>query len=292
MGKKIAIIGSGFIGNSLGKYYHDNGFNVTFYDISESTLSDLKSKGYKVNDSFKEVIEDSKYIFITLPTPTINGKINLIAFNETVEKIINIDNLNDKIFIIKSTITPKTTEELFIKKLINNGKKANQDFGVIYSPEFITEIAKTWDKKGEEISFGTEDRVVIGEGDNNKWGNLFIEDLILNKDIPVVRTSYKEAEMIKYVSNTMLATKISFWNEIFLLSQKLEMNFEDIAKGVSLDKRIGKYGTVTGKAFGGKCLPKDLDAFIGFSEEFREMDILKSVKDINDMMMSEFGVRE
>ena len=137
-----------------------------------------------------------------------------------------------------------------------------------------------------------EDRVVIGEGENKKWGNLFIEELILNKDIPIVRTSYKEAEMIKYVANTMLATKISFWNEIFLLSKDLDMNFDDIAKGVSLDKRIGKYGTVTGKAFGDKCLPKDLDAFITFSKEYRDMEVLKSVKDVNEMMNNRFGRRE
>ena len=98
--------------------------------------------------------------------------------------------------------------------------------------------------------------------------------------------------MIKYASNCMLATKISYWNEIFLICKELGIDSQAIANIVSLDSRIGKYGTVHGKAFGGKCLPKDLKAFISFAAKHYEPELLKAVEDINEEMKKKYGVKE
>ena len=98
--------------------------------------------------------------------------------------------------------------------------------------------------------------------------------------------------MIKYASNCMLATKISYWNEIFLICKELGIDSQVVANIAGLDPRIGKYGTVHGKAFGGKCLPKDLKAFVAFAERYREVKLLKAVDDINEEMKNKYGVRE
>nr|QNO53210.1 UDP-glucose 6-dehydrogenase AglM [Methanosarcinales archaeon ANME-1 ERB6] len=90
----------------------------------------------------------------------------------------------------------------------------------------------------------------------------------------------------------MLATKISYWNEIFLICEKLGIDCQEIADIVALDPRIGKYGSVHGKAFGGKCLPKDLKAFIHFAERHLNPKLLKAADEINEGMKEKYGVRE
>ncbi len=90
----------------------------------------------------------------------------------------------------------------------------------------------------------------------------------------------------------MLTTKISFWNEIFLICQKLGIDSQQVANTVALDSRIGKYGTVHGKSFGGECLPKDLEAFISFANGYHNPVLLTAVKQINDYTTKNYGVRE
>lgn len=290
---KIGIIGSGFIGKQLGFYFCKNNFNVIFYDISQKIIDDLKISGYNSTCNIKD-LNDYDCLFITVSTPTVNNEIDLTAIKSVAKNIGENLDLNNKIIVLKSTILPKTTEDIFLKELkLFTKNEYNKDFGIIYNPEFITEIAQTWSTETNfNINFGNEDRVVIGESDNNYWGNIYIDKYILNKNIPLLRCSYSEGEMIKYVSNCMLATKISYWNEISELSKKIGVDIDIIAKGVSLDKRIGKYGTITGKAFGGKCLPKDIKAFISFSQKYINPNLLKSVLTVNEDMAKNYGVRE
>jgi UDPglucose 6-dehydrogenase len=98
--------------------------------------------------------------------------------------------------------------------------------------------------------------------------------------------------MIKYASNCMLATKISYWNEVFLICKKSGIHSQTIADIASIDQRIGKYGTVHGKAFGGKCLPKDLKAFVSLAKEYKEARLLEAVDEVNEEMKKKYGVRE
>jgi len=86
--------------------------------------------------------------------------------------------------------------------------------------------------------------------------------------------------------------KISYWNEIYLICKELGIDSQGVANIVGFDPRIGKYGTVHGKAFGGKCLPKDLKAFISFAKKYRNVRLLKAVDDINEEMKEKYEVRE
>ena len=159
------------------------------------------------------------------------------------------------------------------------------------NPEFLTEISGTWSKvEGTKKDFFTEDRIVIGEYDK-KSGDI-LEELYKPLNKPIYKTDLKTAELIKYASNCMLAAKISYWNEIFLICKELGIDSQGAANIVGLDPRIGKYGTVHGKAFGGKCLPKDLKAFISFAKKYRNVRLLKAVDEINEEMKEKYEVRE
>ena len=156
------------------------------------------------------------------------------------------------------------------------------------NPEFLTEISDTWSKDmGTKKDFFTEDRIVIGEYD--KRSGDVLEELYKPLNKPIFRTDLKTAELIKYASNCMLATKISYWNETSLICKELSIDSQTVVDVVSIDPRIGKYGTVHGKAFGGKCLPKDLKAFISFAEKYRETKTLKAVDGANEEIKRSTG---
>jgi len=194
--------------------------------------------------------------------------------------------------VVKSTVVPRTTEDVVIPLLEKcSGKRVGEGFGVCMNPEFLTEIASTWsEEKGANRDFFSEDRIVIGEYD--KRSGDILEEIYKPLKKPIFRTNLKTAEIIKYASNCMLATKISYWNEIFLICKELGIDSQLVADIVALDPRIGKYGTVHGKAFGGKCLPKDLKAFITFANKHHKTKLLKATDQINDEIREKFGVRE
>ena len=289
---RISIIGSGFVGQAIGKGFLRLRNRVIFYDIVDK---DLPSFTKDINYA----IENSDISFICVPTPTTPEGIDLSYIKEATMNIAIV--LSRKrgyhLVVVKSTVVPGTTEKVVIPILEEySGKSVREgEIGVCMNPEFLTEIERSWtDEIDYEIiykkDFFTEDRIVIGEYDK-KSGYILAEVYKpLNK--PIFRTDLKTAEMIKYASNCMLATKISYWNEIFLICKDLGIDSQIVANIVGLDPRIGKYGTVHGKAFGGKCLPKDLKAFVDFAERYREVKLLKAVDEINEEMRERYGVRE
>lgn len=195
--------------------------------------------------------------------------------------------------VVKSTVVPGTTEDVVIPILEKFSGKIARDceIGACMNPEFLTEISGSWSKaESTKKDFFTEDRIVIGEYD--KRSGEVLDELYKPLNIPIFRTDLKTAELIKYASNCMLATKISYWNEIFLICEELCIDSQIVANIVALDPRIGKYGTIHGKAFGGKCLPKDLKAFVSFAEKHHKTKLLKAVDDINEEMKKKYSVRE
>lgn len=282
----ISIIGSGFVGEQVGRGFMNLGHDVIFYDPAGKNLSNFTR-------DINYAIENSQISFICVPTPTIDGKIDLGYVKEAVENVGGALALRQRyhVVVIKSTVVPATTENVVISALEKHSGKKAGDFGVCVNPEFLTGVEGSWTKDKEyKRDFFTEDRVVIGEYDK-KSGDI-LEELYKPLNKPIFRVDLRTAEMIKYASNCMLATKISYWNEIFLICRKLEINSQIVANIAGMDPRIGKYGTVHGKAFGGKCLPKDLKAFISFADRYHIAGILKAVDYINEEMKEEYGARE
>jgi len=283
--KRISIIGSGVVGQGVGKGFLENS-KVIFYDVNKNIIEKLKSEGLEATDNLEYAINNSDISFVAVPTPSTEDGIDLSFIEKVSEDLSRVLSKKGKshVFVFKSTMVPGTTESVIIPNLEkHSGKKANVDFGVIFMPEFLTEIAHSWtDDPFFKKDFKTEDRIVIGEGENKKFGDE-IESLLKHLESPIIRTDYKTAEMIKYASNCCLASRISYWNEIASICKKLNIDAQKVADVVALDKRIGRYGSViTGKGFQGKCLPKDLDAFISFIERYHDPLLLKTVKKIND----------
>ena len=284
---KVSIIGSGIVGEIVGRGFMKLGYEIIFHDIVDKNLPNF------TND-IKYAIENSDVSFICVPTPSTPEGIDLSYVKEATKNIGKAlaSQQGYHTVVVKSTVVPTTTEKVVIPRLEKySEKKAGENLGVCMNPEFLTEIESSWSEdKGYKKDFFTEDRIVIGEYDK-KSGDV-LEELYKPLNKPIFRTDLKTAEIIKYASNCMLATKISYWNEVFLICKELGIDSKIVADIVGLDPRIGKYGTVHGKAFGGKCLPKDLKAFVSFAKKYKESKLLKAVDDINEEMKKRYGVRE
>jgi UDPglucose 6-dehydrogenase len=291
---KISIIGSGVVGGQIGKALISNN-DVIFYDPDKKVVEKLKSNGYNATLDLKHALENSEISLIAVPTPNKDNKIDL-SFIREVSKECGKQLKNKKgfhTFIFKSTIIPGTTENIIIPLIEEySAKKNGKDFGVIFNPEFLTEISHTWtnDKEFEKSPF-TEERIIIGEGLDKKAGDK-AEQLFKQFNVPIFRTDYKTAEFIKYASNCCLLSKISYWNEIFLMCQKLGIDAQYVANIVAMDKRIGRYGSVLGKAAGGKCLEKDTLAFLDFIKNHHDSKLIQAAADINIEMAKRYGKRE
>jgi UDPglucose 6-dehydrogenase len=276
---KISVVGSGVVGRATGIGLSTKGHEVIFYDIDGKTLNDLKGQGYDTRDNLGEAINSSEIIMISVPTPTINSQINLDCVLTAAKNTgIALAESNEyKLVALRSTVLPSTTRGRVLPLLEKHSKlKSGTDFGVCFNPEFLTE-------KEAINDFLNPSRVVIGELDT-KSGDM-LQNVYNNFHTKIIRTSLENAEAIKYASNLFLATKISFFNEFYLICQRLGLNAKIVSEAVALDPRIGKYGIYGGKPFGGKCFPKDLAAFTHFVKMHDiTPELLDAVQHVNEEM--------
>lgn len=288
----ISIIGSGRVGCVTGNGFEKLGHTVLFYDIDETTVDRLRELGHKATTKLDYLIDRSRVSFVCISTYPA-GHLDLSELVLAVKTLANA--LKNKqgyhLIVIKSTVVPTTTERILIPLLANSGKEVGKELGICVNPEFSTEATSNWtDDLQYYRDFFSQDRIVIGEYDR-KSGDI-LEHLYKPLQKPIFRTNLRTAEMIKCAANCMLATKISFWNEMFLISKELGIDSQQVADIVALDPRVGKYGTVHRKAFGGKCLPKDLAALVHFAQEYHHPMLLSAAKQINEHMAENYGIRE
>jgi len=292
---KICILGSGTVGTIVGRGLLKLGNQVIFYDVDERRVRMLNSLALTATRHIENAVAESEMSFICVPTPVMNKGMDLSYVKSVVEDLaLCLKDENEyHLVVVKSTVVPTTTEKIVIPLLEKiSGKQVGDGVGVCVNPEFLTEIHHTWtDIEKFSRSFFSEDRIVIGEFDK-KSGD-FLESIYHSLNIPIIRTDLRTAEMIKLACNCALASRISYWNEIFYICQRLGIDSDIVARAAAMDERIGKYGTVHGKAFGGKCLPKDLKAFIKLSESLGyEPKLLRAVEETNQKTRADRGVRE
>jgi UDPglucose 6-dehydrogenase len=244
---KIGIIGKGFVGTAV-----QNGF---------STLKDCQIKIYDKNplksqNSLKEVVSDSVYLFISLPTPSnLDGSINLDTIYECLEQINEIKD-SKAIILLRSTMIPGSTKLLQDKY---------PELKIVFNPEFLTE-------KNANEDFINQSRIILG-GEKiltERVAELYKKRFGTEKKI--IETTFETAELIKYMNNCFLATKVSFMNEMKLISENCNADWEKAVYGFSQDERVGKsHISVPGHdgklGFGGSCLPKDVQALIIFAKQ-------------------------
>jgi len=257
---KISIIGSGVVGKATGIGFQTYGKGVIFYDIDEGKLSSLKREGYTITRNPTEAVIKSDVSFICVPTPTVNGQMDFSCVENALKNVACALCKKKKyhLIVIRSTVLPSTTRVKLVPLIEKTSRlKVGKAFGVCVNPEFLREVNALDD-------FLNPSRIVIGEFDKNSGDML--EQLYSSFKAPVIRTDLDTAEMVKVVSNAFLAAKISFFNEIYKLCKELKLDSHFISDIVAMDNRIGTYGIYGGRPFGGKCLPKDLEAFIDFIE--------------------------
>ena len=304
----ISIIGSGVVGAATGKGFHKLGHHVTFFDISKHRLITLREEGYNVASSLRDAISRSDISFVCVNTPqnghSKNKSKNNNANNNSINYNIPIDEdlgkhqdlsqllsalqdiantLNDNIInkkhllVFRSTMLPGTMRNVVLDYLgANCNLKHGKDYDVLYNPEFLRQHTALED-------FFTPDRIVIGEetpGSSSPLSDLYSP---LTKNI--ILTGYEEAEMAKYASNCFLALKISYFNEIGILCKKMGINEDLVSLAVSMDNRIGRYGTRGGRPYGGACFPKDTEAFASFARKMNiKPDLIETAININKQM--------
>lgn len=288
----IAIIGTGYVGLVTGVCLSEIGHNVTCIEIDEQKVKSLRLGNSPIYEpgldelmvkniqkerlnftiSHKEGLANKQIIYIAVGTPQeADGSANL-KFIEQAAKDIAQNITNDVIVVTKSTVPVGTNKH--IKDLVLNNLTADFKIQVVSNPEFLRE--------GSAINDTFHgDRIIIGH-DNEQAAHI-LEEVYKPLNIPVFKTDIYSAEMIKYASNTFLATKISFINEIANICDKVGANIEDVTKGMKLDKRIGPHFLNAGIGYGGSCFPKDNSALVKIAENAQcNLEIIKSTIKVNE----------
>jgi len=287
----ISIVGSGYVGLVTGSCLAELGNSVICVDndakkiaalkkcavpifepgLEELIINNVKRKRLGFSSSIKEAVKKSEIIFIAVGTPPLdNGEADLAGI-ENVARNIALNMPGYRLIVEKSTVPVETGE--WVRHTISTYIKRKSKFDVASNPEFLRE--------GSAINdFMHPDRIVIGV-ESKKARDILI-DLYKPLNAPIVVTNIKSAELIKHASNAFLATKISFINAISRICDEVGADVEEVAKGMGLDKRIGRWFLDAGAGYGGSCFPKDLDAFINIAEKSGyNFELLKAVRRIN-----------
>ena len=245
---KIGIVGQGYVGTAVKTIFSDF-YKLETYDLNRKLCT---------SESLKSLVDKTEIIFICVPTPmNKNGSCNI----QNVESVISEINqhadaeADKKIIIIKSTVPPGTTKKL-------NSQYNN--ISIIFNPEFLTESNFIND-------FKEQNRIIIGGEIGPSSILRQIYSLVFPK-ATIIKTDSDIAEMVKYFINSFLATKVSFANEIKLLCDKLELDYDKIIEYSIYDERLGKsHWAVPGpdgySGFGGSCFPKDINALLHILKE-------------------------
>ena len=260
----IGIIGQGFVGNAVYKKWKQY-YDVLTYDLDES----------KSTSTLHNLVMLCDTIFVCLPTPmNKSGECDLSTLQQSlfdINTLIEFEDARSKTIIVKSTIPPGTTEKL------------NKDFkylNIIFNPEFLTE-------RNAEEDYNNQTRIIIG-GPRPQSTDVV---RLFSKVFPnakLIKTHSTYAEMVKYMTNTFLSTKVSFANEIYQICEKVGADYDKVVEYATYDDRLGKtHWMVPGHdgdfGFGGHCFPKDLSALIHVSENLGTTNnVLKATRDTND----------
>jgi len=287
----ISIIGSGYVGLVSGACFAQLGNQVICADndlkkisnlkkgiipifepgLEELIVSNLKKKRLKFTSNISAAVRSSEVIFIAVGTPALeNGEADLTGV-ENVARSIAVHMDGYRLIVEKSTVPVETCA--WIKKTVTTYIKKKHKFDVVSNPEFLRE--------GSAINdFNHPDRIVLGL--ETLKAKQIMTSLYQPLNRPILVTNIKSAELIKHASNAFLATKISFINAIARICDKVGADVKEVACGMGLDNRIGRYFLHAGIGYGGSCFPKDLEAFITIAEKLGyDFGILKAVRKTN-----------
>ncbi len=291
----IGIIGTGYVGLVTGACFSEFGVFVTCVDRDEKKIEmlkeakipfyepgleelvrrNLKDGRLRFSTDIKDAVEQSLAIFIAVGTPPRGDGSADLSYVEAVAKEIAAHMDSYKVIVTKSTVPVGTGK--WIKEIIKNNLKNNVDFDIASNPEFLREGSAIED-------FMRPDRVVLGA--ESPQAIAILKDLyrpLYLIETPFVITNIETAELIKYASNSFLATKISFINEIANLCDAVGADVHVVAKAMGLDRRIGPKFLHPGPGFGGSCFPKDTRALLHLAQDNKvDLSIVEATIRVNE----------
>lgn len=293
----LTVIGTGYVGLVTGACFSEMGSNVTCVDIDEKKIEGLKQgilpiyepglenlviQNFKegvlnFSTSLVEASKDSNIFFIAVGTPPGEDGSADLQYVLQVAKEIG-QNITEYSVIVNKSTVPVGTADLVTKAIQEelNNRGENIDFDVVSNPEFLKEGAAVND-------FLKPDRIIVGVSSDRaeKIMRRLYAPFSRNRD-KLILMNVRDAEMTKYAANSMLATKISFMNEISNICEQLGVDVENVRKGIGSDSRIGYSFIYPGCGYGGSCFPKDVKALIRTSRDSGiEPELLHSVEKRN-----------
>lgn len=299
---KIAMVGSGYVGLVSGACFADFGHDVVCIDKDQSKIdrlhegvmpiyepgldalveSNVKAGRLSFTTSLAEGIKDASAIFIAVGTPSRRGDGHAdLSYVYAVAKEVGESLANEAVIVTKSTVPVGTGDE--VERILADSGTSHR-FSVVSNPEFLREGAAIGD-------FKRPDRIVIGAEDD--FGRDVMSEvyrpLFLNES-PILFTSRRTSELIKYAANAFLATKITFINEMADLCEQVGANVQDVSRGIGMDNRIGSKFLHAGPGYGGSCFPKDTLALLKTAEDYDSPTrIVEAVVNVNDSRKRAMG---
>jgi UDPglucose 6-dehydrogenase len=284
---KICIIGPGVVGQATGKAFIKYGFDTSFLGGNEEKRKKLQKEGYKVF-SISELFNGNYNFdvsFLTVPTPTVNKRINLDYIKKAaidLGKRLKLSKKDYHLVVVKSTVPPGTTRNI-VGKLVEkySGRRLGKNLGLSMNPEYLREKTALEDAIKPWV-------ILIGEYDK-KSGDI-LENIYKVFKVPIYRCSLEEAEYQKYVHNLFNANKITFFNEMRQVGKKFNFNTDKIFEITCLSCEglwNAKYGIYDYGPFSGSCLPKDTQAFLNWAKNKKiKLPLLKKVIELNNQLLT------
>jgi len=292
---KLTIIGTGYVGLVSGTCLANLGNDVLCLDVDKDKVGTLKSGKLSIYEpglkelfdrntregrlkfttDTKGAIQKSDIIILAVGTPPNEFHEADLRAVEACAKDVGKHMNKYKLIVNKSTVPVGTAD--MVKKIIKDNQSNKIPFDVVSNPEFLREGAAVKD-------FQNPDRVVIGT--DSKKARDILEKLyspVARVGRPIMSTDVRSSELIKYAGNAMLATRISFMNQLSHLCEKAGADVKEVAKGIGLDTRIGPRFLQAGIGYGGSCFPKDVLALIQTLKKYRcDSELFEAVHDINE----------
>lgn len=248
--KNIGVVGKGFVGSAVAHGFSPAvGYNANVLVYDKDPLKSV--------DSLDDVVNKSDFIFVSVPTPSNkDGSISLDILYACISEIEDALKDNSPIVLVRSTVVPGTCEDI---------QNKFPKLRIVFNPEFLTERSATFD-------FLSQTRYILGGNGNDTSEVADLYKDRFGESIAIIETNFQTAELIKYVCNIYFATKVSFLNEMKLISDSIDADWEKVIEGFIRDGRVGSSHTNVpghdGKlGFGGSCFPKDIQALINFAEK-------------------------
>ena len=291
--KKIAVVGTGYVGLVTGTCFAETGNQVICVDIDENKVNkmrngevpiyephldvvfdrNIKAGRISFTTDLKKAIDFAEIIFLALPTPPGEDGSADLSYVLNVAKELGDLMTEYKVIVDKSTVPVGTAEKVEARIKEN----ASVDFAVVSNPEFLREGFAVDD-------FLNPDRVVIGTSDERAVKIMTeLYQPFIRDGHPLIVMDEKSAELTKYAANSFLATKITFMNEIANFCERVGADVDKVREGIGSDSRIGHKFLYPGIGFGGSCFPKDVNALLKSGQDAGyQFDIIQSVLDVNE----------